>query len=160
MGAGEVRLAGIGAAPGVAIGPVWRYTTGGASAGAPVAAAPAGRPAGDPADLIRAAADAAAEQLDALADRVRAAGRPDDAGIVEAQAPLALSPSLLDDATLRAEGGMDVAAAVEAAASDAAEMLAAIDDELLAARAADVRDVGARIARILRGESLDLPAVA
>jgi phosphoenolpyruvate-protein phosphotransferase len=159
MGRGEVRLAGIGAAPGVAIGPVWRYALAGALAGAS-APAPAARPSGDPADLIHAAADTAAEQLDALADRVRDAGRPDDAAIFEAQAPLALSPSLLDDAILRAEGGLDVASAVEAAASDAAEMLAAIDDELLAARAADVRDVGARIVRILRGESLDLPTVA
>ncbi len=159
MSAGEVRLVGIGAAPGVAIGPVWRYTAAGSAAGVS-APALAGRPSGDPADLIRAAAAAAAAQLDALADRVRDAGRPDDAGIFEAQAPLALSPSLLDDAILRAEGGLDVASAVEGAAADAAAMLAAVDDELLAARAADVRDVGARIVRILRGESLDLPTVA
>jgi phosphocarrier protein FPr len=43
------------------------------------------------------------------------------------------------------------------AASDAALEIASLGDELLAARAADVRDVGARIARILRGETLALP---
>jgi hypothetical protein len=35
--------------------------------------------------------------------------------------------------------------------------VAGLGDETLAARAADVRDVGARIARILRGETLALP---
>jgi len=161
MSAGEVRLVGIGAAPGVAIGPIWRYATGGpAPATAPAAALVEGAPAGDAASLIHAAADAAAAELDTLADRVRAAGRPDDAGIFEAQAPLAQSPSLLDDAVARTREGTDPATAVEGAAADAAAMLAALDDELLAARAADVRDVGARIARILRGEALDLPTVA
>jgi phosphoenolpyruvate-protein phosphotransferase len=160
-GVGEVRLAGIGAAPGVAIGPIWRYAAGGpVPATAPAAALAQGAPVGDAASLIHAAADAAAAELDALADRVRAAGRPDDAGIFEAQAPLAQSPSLLDDAVARTEEGADPATAVEGAAADAAAMLATLDDELLAARAADVRDVGARIARILRGEALDLPTVA
>ena len=35
--------------------------------------------------------------------------------------------------------------------------VAGLADETLAARAADVRDVGARIARILRGQTLALP---
>ena len=164
MNGTEVRLTGIGAAPGVAIGPIWRYAARGTAAAAtvtaPGATGGAGASAADAGILIHAAADAAAAELDALADRVRAAGRPDDAEIFAAQAPLALSPSLLDDAVVRVEAGADPAAAIEAAAADAAAMLAAIDDELLAARAADVRDVGARIARILRGETLDLPAVA
>ncbi len=181
MKAEEVRLVGIGAAPGVAIGPVWRYAAGGAGSGAGDAAAgAAGGVAGfvagavtaveaaggatsaadDPEALLHAAADAAAAELDALADRVRAAGRPDDAAIFEAQAVLAVSPSLLEDAVARAATGLDPAAAIEGAAADAAAMLAAMDDELLAARAADVRDIGARIVRILRGEALELPTVA
>jgi phosphoenolpyruvate-protein kinase (PTS system EI component) len=53
----------------------------------------------------------------------------------------------------------DPAEAVRAAASAAAEVLASLDDEILSARAADVRDVGARICRVLRGEVLVLPAV-
>jgi phosphoenolpyruvate-protein phosphotransferase len=42
--------------------------------------------------------------------------------------------------------------AILAAGDQAADVLAGLEDELLAARAADVRDVAARIARILRGE--------
>ena len=43
--------------------------------------------------------------------------------------------------------------AVGDAAEAAAAILAALDDELIAARAADVRDVGARIARILAADA-------
>jgi phosphoenolpyruvate-protein phosphotransferase len=106
---------------------------------------------------VRAAADAAAAELEALAERVRQTGRDEEAGIFDGQALLAVSPSLIDDAVDRAEAGEPPADAVRSAADTAAEVLAALDDELLAARAADVRDVGARIARILRGERLALP---
>jgi phosphoenolpyruvate-protein phosphotransferase len=111
----------------------------------------------DPGGAVRAAADAAAAELEALAVRVRDTGRDEEAGIFEGQALLAVSPTLVDDAVARAAGGEPPAEAVRAAADAAAEVLAALDDELLAARAADVRDVGARIARILRGERLELP---
>jgi phosphoenolpyruvate-protein phosphotransferase len=143
------RLAGVGAAPGIAIAPAWRYAESAASAAAPVHA--------DPVAAVRAAIDTAAAELEALADRVRASGRDEEAGIFEGQALLATSPSLVDDAVERTAAGAAPADAVTAAADAAAEVLAALDDELLSARAADVRDVGARVARILRGERLALP---
>ena len=153
-----LRLAGVGAAPGIAIAPAWRYEEGGSAAAADGVAA-AGRPAApDPAGAVRAAAETAARELEALADRVRATGRDEEAGIFDGQALLAISPTLVDDAVERVEAGAPPPDAVAAAADAAAEVLAALDDELLAARAADVRDVGARIARILRGEELRLPA--
>jgi phosphoenolpyruvate-protein phosphotransferase len=144
------RLAGRGAAPGIAIAPAWRYAEAqSATDGAPVH--------DDPAEAIASAAGAAAAELEALAERVRATGREDEAAIFDGQALLAISPSLIDDATDRAASGTPPAEAVRAAAAAAAEVLAALDDELLAARAADVRDVGGRIVRILRGERLALP---
>ena len=147
---GPRRLAGVGAAPGIAIAPAWRYLERAAEpAAAPVHA--------EPAAAVRAAVDTAAAELEVLAARVRETGREEEAGIFEGQALLAVSPSLVDDAVERAEAGTPPAEAVTAAADAAAEVLAALDDELLAARAADVRDVGARIARILRGERLSLP---
>jgi len=155
-----LRLAGVGAAPGIAIAPAWRYEEGGSAAAADGVAA-AGRPAApDPAGSVRAAAETAARELEALADRVRATGRDEEAGIFDGQALLAISPTLVDDAVERVEMGAPPPDAVAAAADAAAEVLAALDDELLAARAADVRDVGARIARILRGEELRLPAAS
>ncbi len=147
-----IRLEGTAAAPGVAVGAVWRYAPGDPGAGAEAETA-----SGDPAAAIRSAADEAARQLEALAERVRDLGRPDDAGIFEAQALMAGDPMLLDEAIRRAEEGERPAAAVQGAAAEAAAMLAGLEDELLAARAADVRDVGARIVRILTGTALDLP---
>jgi phosphoenolpyruvate-protein phosphotransferase len=113
--------------------------------------------AADPAAPIRAAADEAASQLEALAARMRDLGRGDEAGIFDAQAMMATDPELVDAAVARAQAGGDPAAAVTAAAAAAAATLAALPDELLAARAADVRDVGARIVRIMNGGALDLP---
>jgi phosphoenolpyruvate-protein phosphotransferase len=143
------RLRGLGAVAGIATAPAWRYRE--LPAGAPAPAT------GDPGAAIRAAAAAAEGQLEALASRIRDAGRPDDAGIFEAQAVLATDPTIVDGALDRVASGMDAASAVSAAASEAALAIASVGDELLAARAADVRDVGARIARILRGETLALP---
>jgi phosphoenolpyruvate-protein phosphotransferase len=113
--------------------------------------------AGDPAAPIRAAAAQAARQLESLAERLRELGRADEAGIFEAQAMMASDPELLDVAVARAQAGEEPGSAVDGAAADASATLAALPDELLAARAADVRDVGARIVRILRGEDVALP---
>ena len=143
------RLAGLGAVSGIAIAPAWRYREQAAGAATPAV--------GDPGDAIRAAASAAEAQLEALAARIRDAGRPDDAGIFEAQAVLATDPTIVDEALARVAAGADPATAVVGAAAEAAMAVAGLDDEVLAARAADVRDVGARIARILRGETLALP---
>lgn len=146
-----MELRGVPAAPGVAIGPAWRPDQDHA-AEAPVL------------DL-RAAADRAAADLTALAARVRAAGRDGDAEIFEAQAVMALDPMLLDGAEERvaAAGGANVvgpdamAGAIESVARELAATLAELPDELLAARAADVRDVGGRIARIVAGRAIALP---
>jgi phosphoenolpyruvate-protein phosphotransferase len=151
------RIVGKPGAAGVAVGPVWRYLAGGAGDGrTPVAAV---APAADPAAAVRAAADEAARQLEALAGRVRDLGRADEAGIFEAQAMMATDPELVDAAADRVGAGEGPVAAVRAAAAAAAATLAALPDELLAARAADVRDVGERIVRILLGEDVALPEV-
>jgi phosphoenolpyruvate-protein phosphotransferase len=141
------RLAGLGAVAGIAVAPAWRYRE--AEGAAPAF--------DDPSSAIRSAAAAAEAQLEALAARIRDAGRADDAGIFEAQAVLATDPTIVEGALERVAAGADPASAVVAAAAEAAATIAALGDELLAARAADVRDVGARIARILRGEILALP---
>jgi phosphocarrier protein FPr len=150
-----VELSGVGAAPGVAIGPIWRHA-GGTDGGQPVL------------DIQVAAAQASAELM-ALAARVRSAGRSGDAAIFEAQALMALDPMLLEAIAERAAavGGSasgpatpdSLAALVETVAGEQADTIAALEDEVLAARAADVRDVGARIARIVAGRTIDLPHV-
>jgi multiphosphoryl transfer protein len=147
-----VELSGVGAAPGVAIGPVWRHAAGSAGR-APVLD-------------VRAAAELASAELMALAARVRASNRPDDAAIFEAQAMMAVDPMLLDAIATRAGAAPAppailapeaLAALIEAVAGEQADTIAALEDELLAARAADVRDVGGRIARIVTGQMIDPP---
>jgi phosphoenolpyruvate-protein phosphotransferase len=129
----------VAAAPGVAVAPAIR-----------LADAP------DQGDVVRdldAAVAEAVAQLEALATRLRAGGRDDEAGIFEAQALVAGDEMLLDAARSRIEDGERPDAAIAAAGEESAALLASLDDELLAARAADVRDVAARIGRAMRGES-------
>jgi phosphoenolpyruvate-protein phosphotransferase/dihydroxyacetone kinase phosphotransfer subunit len=151
------RITGQPGAAGIATGPVWTYRD--APTEGPVEAPAEPRISADPAEAIRAAARGAALQLEQLADRVRGLGRPEDADIFGAQALIATDPELLDAAVARAEAGELPEAAVEGAAEDSSAVLAALPDELLASRAADVRDVGARIVRILTGRDVALPEV-
>jgi phosphoenolpyruvate-protein phosphotransferase len=153
------RIVGRPGAAGVAMGPIWRYVAGGVGEARQSTAGGAAAALADPGAAIRAAAEEAARQLEAVAGRVRDVGRADEAGIFEAQAMMATDPQLLDAAVTRAEAGEEPVSAVRAATDAAAATLAALPDKLLAARAADVRDVGARIARILLGEEVAPPTV-
>jgi phosphoenolpyruvate-protein phosphotransferase len=135
------RLRGVPAAPGAALAAPWVYR--------PVA--PADRPT-TAIDLDTAAARAA-DELGALAERLSRAGRGEEAAILEAQQLMATDPELLDAARTRLAAGGPVERAVVEASEEVAATLAALDDPVLSARAVDVRDVGARIARVLRGEA-------
>jgi phosphoenolpyruvate-protein phosphotransferase len=132
-------LRGVPAAPGVALARAWRYEP----------------PAGG-ADLVPLdeAAGRAARELGALAERLRATGRASEAGILDAQALMAEDPELLGAARRRIEAGATVAEAAVAAGDEQAALLEALADEVLSARAADVRDVASRIARIVRGQTV------
>jgi phosphoenolpyruvate-protein phosphotransferase len=152
------RVVGMPGAPGIAVGPIWRPDAEGvadaeglAGAGSPGAA--------DPEARIRSAAAAAASALAALAARLCELDRVGESEILDAQALMAVDPALLNEAVRLAAGGLDPAAAIVASAEASARILADLDDELLAARAADVRDVGARIARILVGAGAGMPAL-
>jgi phosphoenolpyruvate-protein phosphotransferase len=155
------RLHGIAAAPGVARAPWVRIDpdpapTGGRTTVAGVA--------GEIKRLAEASA-AAAVDLESISSHVRDDGHPDEAAIFEAQAAIARDPALAAMATERINDAHDDAiAAVQGAAESFAQQLRSLDDELLAARAADVIDVGDRIARRLAGAlqpavGLDRPAI-
>jgi phosphoenolpyruvate-protein phosphotransferase len=106
---------------------------------------------------IRRAADAAAAQLQALAARLRELNHPGDAEILDAQSLMAVDPAIVEEAVRLTRGGMGPVEAVLAAAEASAEVLASLDDALLAARAGDVRDVAVRVTRALSGAHLELP---
>lgn len=146
------RVTGIAAAPGVAVGAWMRVRTETPIAGGTIA------PGDADAEIARlaTAVEGAATQLEAIADRMDAEGHADEGAIFLAQAAIARDPALLGMAEGRIrDAGEDGIAAVQASARSFADQLAAIGDELLAARAADVLDVGARIARYLAGRADD-----
>ena len=134
------RLHGVPAAPGAAIAAPWHYR--------PAVGGTAIRHGLDEAARL------AAGELEVLARRLREDGNPDEAEILEAQAMMALDETLLADARTRVAAGGFVVDAILAAGEEAAAMLASLDDEVLAARAADVRDVARRIARIAVGAEI------
>jgi len=145
-------VTGLPGAPGVAVGPVWRFHVAGAG-NAPARVA-------DEADartVFEPAAREAASQLEALGAGLRGRGAESEAEILEAQALMAGDPALLDEAVRLAAAGSPPLDALRAAAEGFAASLARLDDPLLAARAVDVLDVADRIARVLLGVSIEQP---
>jgi phosphoenolpyruvate-protein phosphotransferase len=155
------QLHGLAAAPGVARAPWVRIDPAPAPVGGKTTPAEVAAEIGR---LAKASA-AAAQDLESISHDVRADGHPDEAAIFEAQAAIARDPALTALATARIKDAHDDAiAAVQLAAEGFAEQLRSLDDELLAGRAADVMDVGDRIARRIAGidqptTGLDRPAI-
>ena len=149
-----VQLHGSGAAPGVAIGAPFLVEP---PATEVVDPGPAGPPPAEKARL-RAALAQAAEELHAIAERMRdVAG--EEAEIFEAHAAFAEDPEIEDQAAEVIDAGGSAIAAVAAAFAAFRQLLAASTSEYLAARAADLDDVCGRVIAILTGASrgYDLP---
>jgi phosphoenolpyruvate-protein kinase (PTS system EI component) len=143
----EQPLAGVPASPGIAAGRARRLAPPASAAEAPPL---------DPdsrereRERAQRALAGAAEELEALARRLRQEGRADEADMVDAESLMALDPALagsVDDLVLGE--GRTAAAAISASTGAAADRLAALEDSELAARAADVRSVGRRALRRL-----------
>ena len=149
--AGTRALRGVPASPGIGVGAVRRLV---APASAPARArgpVPEDRR-GAEIERALAALAAAANELDALAARLRADGRDTEAEIVETGALMALDPGLADGvkAAVGREGRW-AEDALLAACSAQADVLAALADETLSARADDVRSLGRRAALLAAG---------
>ncbi|MEA2548001.1 MAG: multiphosphoryl transfer protein [Chloroflexota bacterium] len=147
-----VRIAGVAAAPGVARGR-WTELR---RAELP----PPGRidPTAATAELARlkAAANEAALELMSLSDTVAAEGHEAESAIFAAHAAIAWDPVLIAAAADEIQARhVDAAGAITIAGRTTAERLAAVADELIRARAADVLDVADRIARRLAGLPTD-----
>jgi phosphoenolpyruvate-protein kinase (PTS system EI component) len=142
----ETVLSGVPAAPGAGAGPA-RVLAG--AAGGPERPAPAAG--GDELVLARSSLAAARASLEATAARLRADGRRAEAEIVEAGALMAADPALDASVAARVADGRAAVAALLEAAEDHAARIAALPDETLAARAADVRSLGRRAARLATG---------
>lgn len=142
-------LKGIGAAPGIAVGPVFHF-----------------RPAeldensfGEAKVGLPEAISQAKEQLTRLHQQMTGKKLGAEAAIFEAHIELLEDPELL--AAAQAAAGQNPAKAWKTAIEERAAAIAAINDPILSARAADLRDVGQRVLRLMLGLSekgVSLPA--
>ena len=110
-------------------------------------------PAADAQQRLLVALDAAATQLEALAAEVSARVNEDVGAIFEAQAVFARDPGIVDPALSLVADGIAPDEAILRATDEQAARLGSVDDDVFRERAADVRDVGRRVAALLRGES-------
>jgi phosphoenolpyruvate-protein kinase (PTS system EI component) len=110
-------------------------------------------------DEVRAAFAAVAAERFTLAERLRVEGRDDQAAIVEIGGLMAGDPALVEAAVAAVTSGATAVAAVSGAAAAQADILAALSNEDLAARADDVRQVGqAVVAQLTSATTVPPPA--
>jgi phosphoenolpyruvate-protein phosphotransferase (PTS system enzyme I) len=145
-----MKLTGIGASEGAAVGPAFVPKT--------------GRPeperdriAEDEIDAelqrFRNAVEAVVGRLSETIEGMRQSGNEDEAGIFEFHAEMAEDPELTSAVEQRVENLQSPEAAVLAAGEEYAAEFAAMDDEYLSARADDVRDVTRQISAELMGRA-------
>lgn len=144
---------GIPAAPGIAIGPIVVLRSDDAAVSPLRAADPAGEH-----HRLDDAITAATLDLDAVARRLVEQGQGDRAAIFAAHRELLADPTLLDAAAAAIREGWTAAWGWSEAVRTQAERLGRLRDARLAARAADVRDVGRRVLHLLTGD--DAPSLA
>ena len=135
-------------APGLGIGRVLIVATGAGGSALPVA------PPADPSvevERLRAAFEAAATELEALARDTGTRAGAEVGAIFEAQALFARDPGLVDPAIDLVRAGEPATVAIDRVAAEQADVLAGVDDEIIRARAADLRDVGRRVVDLLVG---------
>jgi multiphosphoryl transfer protein len=96
---------------------------------------------------------AAAEELDTLARETAGRAGEDIGAIFEAQALFARDPGILDPALAAVADGASAVEAIDRVAAEQADVLAGVDDAYFRERAADLRDVGRRVADLLTGRT-------
>ncbi|HSZ41905.1 MAG TPA: putative PEP-binding protein [Trebonia sp.] len=109
------------------------------------------------ADDVTAAFAAVSRQRSELAARLRADGRAEEAGIIEVAALIAADPALTNPAADAVRGGADPAAAVRESAECQARAMEQLSNPDLAARAEDIRQVGAAVVSYLQASAADSP---
>ena len=107
------------------------------------------------------AVEVVAKKLSATADKLREDGSEKEAGIFEAHVEMAEDPEFQSEVEERVKGLESPEAAVISLGEEFAGMFAAMEDEYMAARADDVRDVASQIASELMGnQTAGLEALA
>src|SRR5829696_3948329 len=145
-----VKLSGVGASEGAVVGPAFVPHTGRPEP------ARKGIDAGEvEAELrrFRGAVGVVVKKISETADGLRESGNEDEAGIFDFHAEMAEDPELASAVEERVKNLESPEAAVLAAGEEYAAEFAAMEDEYLAARADDVRDVTRQISAELMGQA-------
>ena len=137
------------ASPGIAIGPVFLFKSQIATLKTYSIADPAAEY-----KRLEKALDKVKADLDKLVEKLQFDGLADEAGIFQAHIAIMEDPELLDATkTLIKEKKVNAEAALTETSSTFIEMLKALEDEYLAARAADIADVVRKINIELSGDT-------
>ena len=144
-------LAGIAASPGVAVGNVWQVRH------QPIRVVEEANDARQERRALDAALEQAKAELDALQGRLQAKGAANKAAIFAAHRELLDDPDLLEIASDAIARGKSAAFGWQLAFTQHADRLASLKNELLAARANDLRDVGRRVLANLTGVEAPRP---
>jgi phosphoenolpyruvate-protein phosphotransferase len=145
-----VKLSGVGASEGVAVGPAFVPQTGGPEPE---------RIRIDEGEVevelqrFRDAVEVVVGKISETADKLRESGNEDEAGIFDFHAEMAEDPELASAVDERVKNLESPEAAVLAAGEEYAAEFAAMEDEYLSARADDVRDVTRQISAELMGQA-------
>jgi len=157
-----IKVSGVGASEGVTVGPVFVH------AGGEPEPERERIPEGaveEELGRFRGAVEAVVARLSETAERLRAAGSEEEAAIFEAHVEFAEDPELNSGVEERVRDLESPEEAVLAVGEEYAGVFAAMEDEYMAARADDVRDVASQIAAELMGrteeglEALETPSV-
>jgi phosphocarrier protein FPr len=136
-------IPGIAASPGLAIAPVYQLKRG------KIVFAATAKDAAAEASHLRQAVETAKLQLQDLYEEVKAKAGAAKAGIFQAHQEFLNDPELLQDAIGQLANQRSAAWAWQQAYEQRAAALEQLTDPLLAGRAADLRDVGRRVLRLL-----------
>lgn len=138
-------LKGVGAAPGIAIGPVYQFQ----HQEIPINEVSDGLMLGW--ESLQDALARAREQLSKLNHQMVEQGLKAEAAIFDAHLGLLDDPELTETVHERIQKGQDALKAWKETIEDSAVVVAALNDPILSARADDLRDVGRRVLKIMVG---------
>jgi phosphocarrier protein FPr len=150
--AGEPNLlVGVSASPGLAVGSVFQLRHD------DIAVAETGGVPAEERRKLERALDEARRQLEALRGKLKGQADADKAAIFAAHEELLEDPDLLEVAWSSIEKGKSAGFAWREAFTAQADRLSRLSNELLRGRAADLRDVGRRVLRLLAGGAAPEP---
>ncbi len=145
---GKNAISGVPAAPGIVVGPVYQLKRAEIS----VSEEECGPPEEEQVRLQR-AIEKARGQLLRLRQQLLSSHNESEAAIFDVHLELLEDTELLEAVLARIQTGQSAALAWQKTIEERAKAVAALKDPLLAARAADLHDIGYRLLRILVGDS-------